>query len=70
MVSKLTEVEKAQIAQLWAAGLPERMIDRKVGRRVGRPHSTVRGEAFVFAVANGRIAAPDHQRPSNVHQHK
>jgi hypothetical protein len=59
VVSKLTEAEKAQIAQLWAVGLPERMIDRKVGRRVDRPHSTVRGyvaEAAAF-VASDRAAA-------------
>jgi IS30 family transposase len=44
VASKLTEAEKAQIAELWAAGLPERMI----GREVGRPHSTVRGYVKVL----------------------
>jgi IS30 family transposase len=44
VASKLTEAEKAQIAELWAAGLPERMI----GRKVGRPHSTVRGYVKVL----------------------
>jgi IS30 family transposase len=54
VASKLTEAEKVRIAELWSAGLPERMI----GRQVGRPHSTVRGYVKVLR----RPPAPVRQR--------
>lgn len=35
---KLSDLEQAQIAQMWAAGTPQRMI----ARELGRPPSTIR----------------------------
>jgi IS30 family transposase len=37
-VVRLSEDERARIAELWAAGMPQRMI----GREMGRPSSTIR----------------------------
>jgi IS30 family transposase len=44
VASKLTEAQKALIAELWSLGLPERAI----AREVGRAHSTVRGYVKVL----------------------
>jgi IS30 family transposase len=51
---KLTEAEKARIGQLWATGLPVRLI----GREAGVPYSTVRG--YIKRLA--RPAAPTRTR--------
>ena len=42
---KLSEAEKAEINELWRAGLPVRLI----GRKAGVPYSTVRGYVKVLA---------------------
>jgi IS30 family transposase len=44
-VVRLTDAEKAGIRELWAAGLPVRLI----GREAGVPYSTVRGYVKVLA---------------------
>jgi IS30 family transposase len=45
VVRKLAEAEKAQIKELWTAGMPVRLI----GREAGVPYSTVRGYVKVLA---------------------
>jgi transposase, IS30 family len=52
---KLTEAEKAELGELWAAGLPVRLI----GREAGVPYSTVRGYLKVLT----RPAPPARTRP-------
>jgi IS30 family transposase len=44
-VNRLTDAEKTEIKDLWAAGLPVRLI----GRQAGVPYSTVRGYVKVLA---------------------
>jgi IS30 family transposase len=55
-VRKLTEAEKAEIAELWAQKLPVRVI----ARAVGRPQTTVRKHVAVVL----RRPAPVRKRPA------